>query len=36
MFLAVFSLIEQESLQIKIKNRQVLSVSVRFWNKKRF
>ena len=36
MFLTVFSLIEHESLQIKIKNREVLSVSVRFLNKKHF
>ena len=32
MFLAAFALIEHESLQIKIKNREVLSASVRFWN----
>ena len=30
MFLAVFSLIEQKSLQIKIENRELLSVSVIF------
>ena len=30
MFLAFFSLIEHERLQIKIENREVLPVSVRF------
>ena len=36
MFLAVFLLIEHESLQNKNKNREALSVSLRFWNKKHF
>ena len=33
MFLVVFSSTEHESLQIKIKNKEVLSVSVRFGTK---
>ena len=36
MFLVVFSLTEHKKLQIKIKNNEVLSVSVRCWNKKYF
>ena len=36
MLLTVFLSTEQESLQIKRKNKEVLSVSVRFWNKKHF
>ena len=36
MFLVVFSSTEHESLQIKIKNKEVLSVSVRYWNKNIF
>ena len=36
MSLAVFSLTEHESLQIKIKNKEGLSVSVRFYTKKHF
>ena len=36
MFLAVFSLIENKSLQIKTKNREVLSASIRFETKNIF
>ena len=36
MLLTVFLSTEQESSQMKIKNKKVLSVSIRFWNKKHF